>query len=147
MTGMSAFTRYLRITALLLVMACFGVRGAVPAGYMLDTAADGSLIVRLCADSNAHITQPHHMAGHMPGHVMDGKMHHSPEDGIPASDEASGTCPYALSVSFDVPTAAPAFQLPAFFGLPLLGARPYARPLIDRPAIAPLPARGPPVLA
>jgi len=47
---MPALIRHLRLLALLVLVAGLGVRGAVPAGYMVDTAENGSVIIRICGD-------------------------------------------------------------------------------------------------
>ena len=104
---------------------------------MLDNAEDGSVIIRLCGDGDGRLMQLDPVKGELT------EVPAQPDD---ADEDDSVTCPYAMTAAFDLPHTPPVVQPPAAFGLPLLGARPYARPLTERPAFAPLPARGPPVL-
>lgn len=128
--------RQLRLMAILLAVAVLGVRGAVPAGYMPGQAEDGRITIRLCGDGVGRLMQLDPVRGELT------ELPASPDD----AGEDGVTCPYALTAAFDLPHTPPAAEPPAYFGLPRLGARPYARPLTERPALAPLPARGPPVL-
>lgn len=131
---------HIRLFALVALVAALGVRGAVPAGYMLDRSGeDASIVIRLCGTGEGHqlVFDPEKRELRTVGS----------EDGSSDSDDLTedGTCPYAVTAAFDLPHTPPAVAPPLGFGMPLLRARPYARPMADDPVHAPLPARGPPV--
>ncbi|WP_339679834.1 DUF2946 family protein [uncultured Hyphomonas sp.] len=139
---MPALFRHLRLFALLLLVAGLGVRGAVPAGYMVDTADNGGIIIRICGDGAGSLMRLDPEAGTLEELPADFDPH------APADTDASdtSTCPFALTAAFDLPPA-PALPAPAAFGLPRLGASLYVLPLTQRPIDTRLPARGPPLSA
>jgi hypothetical protein len=140
---MPALFRHLRLFALLLLVAGLGVRGAVPAGYMVDTADNGGIIIRICGDGAGSLMRLNPTAGTLEKLPDDFDPYAPPAD-TDAVD--SSTCPFALTAAFDLPPA-PALPAPAAFGLPRLGASLYVLPLRQRPIETRLPARGPPLLA
>ena len=140
---MTGFLRSLRVFALLLIVAGIGTRGMVPSGYMLDKGADGGVIIRLCGDgagSLMRLDPETRTLTPLPGDYD--------PDAPPSGDDqaAAPDCPYAVTAAFGLPPASPGLTLPPAFGLPLLGARPYAVPLRERPIDTLLPPRGPPFL-
>ena len=138
---MTDLFRHLRTLALLLIVAGLGVRGAVPSGYMLDSAEDGRIIVRLCGDGMGQMMQLNPESRTLTALPAD----YDP-DAPPADDQADQPdCPYAVTAAFDLPNTPPLLIQPVAFGLPLLGARPYAVPLTQRPIDSLLPPRGPPL--
>ena len=140
---MPALFRHLRLFALLLLVAGLGVRGAVPAGYMVDTADNGGIIIRICGDGAGSLMRLDPEAGTLEKLPADFDPH------APADTDASdtSTCPFALTAAFDLPHTPPALPAPAEFGLPRLGASLYVLPLTQRPIDTRLPARGPPLSA
>ncbi|RAN31870.1 hypothetical protein HY3_16260 [Hyphomonas pacifica] len=138
---MTDLLRHLRTLALLLIVAGLGVRGAVPSGYMLDSAADGSIIIRLCGDGAGRLMRLDPQTRTLTSLPAD----YDP-DAPPTDDQTDQPdCPYAVTAAFDLPHTPSLLVQPAAFGLPLLGARPYAVPLRERPIDSRLPARGPPL--
>ena len=106
---MAALFRHLRLFALLLLVAGLGVRGAVPAGYMVDTADNGGIIIRICGDGAGSLMRLDPEAGTLEK-LPDDFDPHAPAD-TDASD--TSTCPFALTAAFDLPHTPPALPAPA----------------------------------
>ena len=140
---MPALFRHLRLLALLVLVAGLGVRGAVPAGYMVDTAENGSVIIRICGDGAGSLMRLNPEAGTLQKLPDD----YDPDAPVDTDASDTSTCPYALTAAFDLPQTPPALPAPIEFGLPRLGASLYVLPLTQRPIDTRLPARGPPILA
>ena len=140
---MPALFRHLRLLALLVLVAGLGVRGAVPAGYMVDTGEDGSVIIRICGDGAGALMRLDPEAGTLEKLPADYDTDAPPAD---SSLPDTATCPFALTAAFDLPPE-PALPAPAEFGLPRLGNSLYTVPLGQRPIDTRLPARGPPLTA
>ena len=140
---MPALFRHLRMLALLVLVAGMGVRGTVPAGYMVDTAEDGGVIIRICGDGVGALMRLDPEAGTLE------KLPDDYDPDAPSHDSDlpdTATCPFALTAMFDLPQT-PALPSPVEFGLPRLGASLYVVPLSQRPIDTRLPARGPPLSA
>ena len=84
---MPALFRHLRLFALLLLVAGLGVRGAVPAGYMVDTADNGGIIIRICGDGAGSLMRLDPEAGTLEK-LPDDFDPHAPAD-TDASDTSS----------------------------------------------------------
>lgn len=140
---MPALFHHLRLFALLLLVAGLGVRGAVPAGYMVDTADNGGIIIRICGDGAGTLMRLDPTSGTLEK-LPDG---YDP-DAPPADTDVAptATCPFALTAAFALPDT-PTLPAPVQFSLPRLGTSLYVLSLTERPIDTRLPARGPPLFA
>lgn len=131
------------ITAICLLMV---MRGAVPAGYMLERSSEtDSILIRICGGLGDRMMSFNPHTGKMSAIDAD-------QPGEPAGPQdddrtmASDTCPYASTSVFDLALSPEAF-LAAAFGLPLLGGLPVVNTVSNWRSHAPLPPRGPPIRA
>jgi len=161
---MGAFRIFLRSRFLLaagLIAFALAMKVIVPAGYMLNSGANG-FVLTLCPSANpgmnldpVHAPTPtahadhhgdHHVAKHMAG-MSHGGDHQAGEHGEHGSSHADNTCPYSL-----MPTAALAAADPLQLALALLFILALGFAPVVAPRLTPIPflwppLRGPPVLA
>lgn len=134
----------LQAFALCLAVILIGVRGLVPAGYMIDTSA-GAPVLRLCggfAEHGQHRAASPSNESHAHHQHTGDSMPSGPD--MPGDHDIGAMCPFALSAVFDLPVLLDEAVL-SLFGPPLLGGEPFFAPVRAYAVRPALPPRGPPL--